>query len=164
MKKVQRVFLIAASAVFLAAQANAIMYFARPYDPNLQRWLTRDPLGDDGSMVFTITKIEPRLESPSVAEKAMMVQQFEDPLAAFTQVNLNPSLFVANNPIGNVDPRGLDWLNCMANCVQKKDPLNNAGKVCLSALGGTFPNLGGLREAEWAVEEVRLQLFPAGLA
>jgi uncharacterized protein RhaS with RHS repeats len=50
MKKVQRVFLIAASAVFLATQAQAIMYFARPYDPNLQRWLTRDPIGERGGL------------------------------------------------------------------------------------------------------------------
>lgn len=134
MEKMRRVLLVAASAVFLATQANAVMYFARPYDPNLQRWLTRDPLGDDGSMVFTITKIEPRLESPNVAEKAMMVQQFEDPLAAFTQVNLNLSLFVANNPIGNVDPFGLDFSSCYANCIEKyRDPVGNGIGYCINA-------------------------------
>lgn len=50
MKKVRRIFLFAVSAFFLATQANAIMYFARPYDPNLQRWLTRDPLGERGGL------------------------------------------------------------------------------------------------------------------
>jgi uncharacterized protein RhaS with RHS repeats len=48
MKWFQKVLLVAASAFFLTAQANAIMYFARPYDPNLQRWLTRDPIGEQG--------------------------------------------------------------------------------------------------------------------
>ena len=48
MKTFQKIILIAASAVFLTTQAKAIMYFARPYDPNLQRWLTRDPIGERG--------------------------------------------------------------------------------------------------------------------
>jgi hypothetical protein len=49
------------------------------------------------------------------------------------------SLFTADNPLSNVDPRGLDWLDCMSNCIQANDPLNNVGKICLGALGGTFP-------------------------
>jgi hypothetical protein len=92
-----------------------------------------------GSLAYAVDRIEPRLEPRSAAERAMMVQQFKDPLSAFAQVNLNLSLAVANNPISNIDPRGLDWLSCMANCVQAKDPLNSVGKVCLSAVGGTFP-------------------------
>ena len=48
MKGFQKNLLVTASAVFLTVQANAIMYFARPYDPNLQRWLTRDPIGEQG--------------------------------------------------------------------------------------------------------------------
>ena len=50
MKWFQKVLLVATSAFFLTAQANAIMYFARPYDPNLQRWLTRDPIGEQGGL------------------------------------------------------------------------------------------------------------------
>jgi hypothetical protein len=105
-------------------------------------WPNRDPLGDDGSLVYAVTRIEPRLEPWSAAERAMMVQQFEDPLSAFTQVNLNTSLALANNPIDNVDPRGLDWLDCMANCVKAHDPANNAAKACGTFLGGTFPKAG----------------------
>lgn len=48
MKTFQKALLVAASVVFLTTQAKAIMYFARPYDPNLQRWLTRDPIGERG--------------------------------------------------------------------------------------------------------------------
>ena len=121
------------------ANSGLYYYLYRFYDPSLQRWPNRDPLGDIGSLVYAVDKIEPRLEPWSAAERAMMVQQFKDPLGVFTQVNLNLSLVVANNPLSNVDPRGLDWLSCMANCVQAKDPLNNAAKVCLGALGGTFP-------------------------
>jgi RHS repeat-associated protein len=119
--------------------SGLVYYLYRFYDPNFQRWPNRDPLGDDGSLVYAIDRIEPRLEARSAAERAMMVQQFGDPLSAITQVNLNLSLFVANNPMANVDPRGLDWLSCMANCVQAHDPVNNLGKACGTFLGGTFP-------------------------
>ena len=35
---------------FLADSAQATMYWARPYDPNLQRWVTQDPIGERGGM------------------------------------------------------------------------------------------------------------------
>jgi RHS repeat-associated protein len=119
--------------------ADFYNYEYRIYVPAVQRWLNYDPLGDEGSLANVVTKIGLRLEPLSTLERAMMVQQFEYPLSAFTQVNLNLSMFVANNPIGNIDPRGLDWLDCMANCVQAHDPLNNICKLGLSGLGGTFP-------------------------
>jgi hypothetical protein len=48
MKTLHRIFLIAIAAMFLATQAQAVLFFARPYDPNLQRWITRDPIGERG--------------------------------------------------------------------------------------------------------------------
>ncbi len=86
--------------------AGLYYYLYRFYDPNLQRWPNRDPLGDDGSLVYAVNKIGPRLEPWSAAERAILFQQFKDPLNVFVEVNLNPSLFVANNPVSSIDPHG----------------------------------------------------------
>jgi len=50
MKIMHKMLIIAIAAMFLATQAQAIMFFARPYDPNLQRWITRDPIGERGGL------------------------------------------------------------------------------------------------------------------
>jgi hypothetical protein len=131
-RRILQLGLLICPAVLWSQQSAAF------YDPNAQRWLSRDPLADNGSVAYTLDRIESR-EVRSAAERAMMVQQLNDPLAPFTKVNLNLFLFLANNPTASVDPRGLDWLSCMANCIESKDPLNSVGKVCLTYLGGTFP-------------------------
>lgn len=38
----------AATSLICSTQAYAVMYLARPYEPNMARWLTRDPIGEDG--------------------------------------------------------------------------------------------------------------------
>src|SRR5207249_4544941 len=38
----------AAVALISSTQAYAVMYLARPYEPNMARWLTRDPIGERG--------------------------------------------------------------------------------------------------------------------
>jgi len=43
-------FLAALAVLFTVMQAQGVMFFARPYDPNLQRWLTRDPIGEEGGV------------------------------------------------------------------------------------------------------------------
>lgn len=49
--KILRRFLFAAMAVmFVATQAQAVMFFARAYDPNLQRWIQRDRIGETGGL------------------------------------------------------------------------------------------------------------------
>ena len=50
MKTMQRTFLIAIAAMFLATQAQAVQFWARPYDPNLGRWIQRDPIGERGGL------------------------------------------------------------------------------------------------------------------
>lgn len=50
MKMLRRVFFIAVSLMFLATQAKAVLYWGRPYDPNLQRWIQRDPIGETGGI------------------------------------------------------------------------------------------------------------------
>jgi RHS repeat-associated protein len=101
-------------------------YLYRFYDPSLQRWPNRDPLCDDGSMVFAVTKIEPRLEPRSADELAGMADAILDPLGTFTRVNLNLYGVVGNNPVINIDPLGLDFSSCYAACIEKyRDPVGN---------------------------------------
>ena len=80
-------------------------FLYRWYIPQLDRWPNRDPLGDRGSLVYVNIGIWLRPEPWNVAEQAMMASQFKG-LNAFTEVNLNPSLFVANNPVCAIDPDG----------------------------------------------------------
>jgi uncharacterized protein RhaS with RHS repeats len=50
MKTMSRVFFIALAVMFLTTQAHAVLFWARPYNPNLQRWMTRDPIGESGGV------------------------------------------------------------------------------------------------------------------
>ena len=45
-----KVFLAMVAVFFFVTQAQAVMFFARPYDPNLQRWIQRDPIGERGGL------------------------------------------------------------------------------------------------------------------
>lgn len=119
-------------------------YGYRYYDPNLQRWPNRDPLGDDGSLAYEAIAIAPRFEPRSRREAVASIEAISDALTAFTRVNLNLYGAVGNNPVDNVDPYGLDWLDCMSKCIKKNDPFNklvnpNLAKGALIGLGGTVP-------------------------
>jgi RHS repeat-associated protein len=46
--KTFRKALLVFGAIIFATQAHALMYFARPYDPNAAHWLARDPIGERG--------------------------------------------------------------------------------------------------------------------
>jgi hypothetical protein len=50
MKTISKIFLVTMAAFFVAIQAQAVLFFARPYDPNLQRWIQRDPIGEAGGI------------------------------------------------------------------------------------------------------------------
>ena len=50
MKNIRATILILGAMFMLAMQARATMYFGRPYDPNLQRWIQRDPIGEAGGV------------------------------------------------------------------------------------------------------------------
>lgn len=43
-----RITFFAVASLICSTQAYAVMYLARPYEPNMARWLTRDPIGEDG--------------------------------------------------------------------------------------------------------------------
>jgi RHS repeat-associated protein len=46
--KMLRITFFAAAALVCSTQAYAVIYLARPYEPNMARWLTRDPIGERG--------------------------------------------------------------------------------------------------------------------
>jgi hypothetical protein len=48
--KAQKIVLILAAFTLAATSARATIFWARPYDPNLQRWITRDPIGELGGI------------------------------------------------------------------------------------------------------------------
>ena len=79
MKALRKILLIAAAAMFLTTQAQAVLFWARPYDPNLGRWIQRDPIGEKGGLNLygyvgnkPISKVDPFGLSP-VDEEVMVV-------------------------------------------------------------------------------------------
>jgi hypothetical protein len=50
MKTLQKSLLALATFIFGCANAHATMFWVRPYDPNLQRWLARDSIGEVGGI------------------------------------------------------------------------------------------------------------------
>jgi RHS repeat-associated protein len=46
----QKIIFTALAAMLFTSQAHAVLFWARPYNPNLQRWLTRDPIGEQGGI------------------------------------------------------------------------------------------------------------------
>lgn len=50
MKILYKILFTAIAAMFIATQAQAVLTWARPYDPNLGRWITRDPIGEQGGL------------------------------------------------------------------------------------------------------------------
>jgi RHS repeat-associated protein len=68
------------------AASGLVYYLYRYYDPNLQRWVNRDPLGDGGSLVYAANHLNPNAdeEVPGVH-----VEEIE---------GANPYGFVSNDP------------------------------------------------------------------
>jgi len=50
MKILHKILFITVAMMFLATQAQAVLFWARPYDPNLGRWIQRDPIGEQGGL------------------------------------------------------------------------------------------------------------------
>jgi hypothetical protein len=85
------------------------------YDPGSQRWLNRDPLGDNGNLAALTADFEPSIDrqDSDTTEKSG-----DEMLFAFAQINQNLHGFGLNNPISLVDAYGLDI------CVQNTPAVN----------------------------------------
>src|SRR5437667_7441505 len=82
---------------------NSGMYYYgyRFYDPNLQRWINRDPLGDIGSLPIMTAGITPiGLDDNGGTSE-------EEFLAGWTDVNRNLFGAIGNSPLNLFDPFGL---------------------------------------------------------
>ncbi|MBM3880730.1 MAG: hypothetical protein FJ387_13610 [Verrucomicrobia bacterium] len=61
------------SSKMLHGSSGLYYYGLRFYDSNLQRWLNRDPLGDDASMVYVAASIGPRVGPRSAGETVAII-------------------------------------------------------------------------------------------
>ena len=85
--------------------ANAGLYYYgfRFYEPNLQRWPNRDPLGDIASLPVRTIGIAPLYESDDGG--GMTDGEFQ---GAMARINLSLYTAVGNNPVSMIDTFGLD--------------------------------------------------------
>ena len=103
--------------------SGLIYYLYRFYDPNLQRWLNRDPIGEKGfETVRHIVSIRSRTFMPPI-------MGLEGP---------NLYAFVGNNPISNADTLGLSWGADYHWCLSTMDPLDLCGLKLTIIGAGTF--------------------------
>jgi RHS repeat-associated protein len=88
------------------ASSGLYYYLYRFYDPNLQRWLNRDPLGD----VTLVQFLYPKQVGVFSQDRHMI-----PPREELSEPNLY--MFVANSPVSGTDPFGLchcDQAGCAA--------------------------------------------------
>ena len=83
---------------------NAGLYYYgfRFYEPNVQRWINRDPLGDISSLPLMTAAIAPTIDSGG---DGMTDGDFVN---AWTWANLNLYTGIGNNPLSLFDALGLD--------------------------------------------------------
>ena len=82
--------------------SGLVYYLYRYYDPNLQRWVNRDPLGDGASLVFMLRK--------SFQQKGGILsyrEMMDFTIDGVAILNANLYEFVANSPALNIDILGL---------------------------------------------------------
>jgi RHS repeat-associated protein len=85
------------------------------------------------------------------AHSALGVWLSRDPIA-YESGLFNLSEYAASNPLNNIDPSGMDWLDCMAACIEDNDPVSYALRAAvlgLIAAGGLVPKrlLAGVARA-----------------
>ena len=88
--------ILIAAFVGMAEVANAF------YDPGLQRWINRDPLGDSGSLAYKSAASAPHSEPRGSGEVSN-----GQVLDAWIEVNRNLYGAMHNDPSSQMDPLGL---------------------------------------------------------
>jgi RHS repeat-associated protein len=119
--------------------ASGMYYYGyRFYDPNLQRWINRDPLGDIASLPYTTAHGQSEVERDSDA-------QFDEAilLGAWTEVNRNLYGTTDNNPINEFDANGLSGtLTIFSNGDGGSSSTSGHSWVCYAPDGGTPTTYG----------------------
>ena len=101
----------------------------RSYDPNLQRWLNRDPLGDVGGAAYIGVLVTPNVDNPNLFESVIKFKvennSVNDSFALGDWSQVNGNLFggIANDPVNKADPFGLDATSYV-DCIERyRNPL-----------------------------------------
>ena len=134
MNLTKRVLLAALLPVFLLSAERASAY----YDPGTQRWLIRDPQGEPGFESARRAALGTEPDCWNQLDSALGRSRRASKQGWNTGTS-NPPLFVRNSPVASVDPFGLDYWNCLANCIEQNDPLNLLAKGLLTGIGGPVP-------------------------
>jgi RHS repeat-associated protein len=102
---------------------NSGMYYYgfRFYDPNLQRWINSDVLGDISGLPTTTANLSPTVESDSRGGMST-----DELFGAWTDINRNLFAAMKNAPINYWDPLGLKTCNGDARVLQGNK--NTVGK------------------------------------
>jgi RHS repeat-associated protein len=98
--------------------SGLVYYLYRYYEPNLQRWINKDPKAEIGAA--TLRDLGPWGE-------ALLIAFYSNPFEARRGPNL--MAFAHNDPPNMVDAWGLDCLDDLVDCMSPE-------KVCKAAVGG----------------------------
>lgn len=92
------------------------------YNPSQGRWINRDPLGDEASLVYANARTDATTKIAPFHHIAGRVHGPEHSVSSFARVNANLFAAMGNDPINNIDPFGLDFSDCWSKCMDDTAP------------------------------------------